>query len=285
MRRMLVPLAVALSVGVSAGPALAQDAAPGAEKPAAVRRAPASSDRGSDPTPHARARTREHRVESSPPPASADVPQVATASVEPASATPSDAARSQRRGGGRGGSGSGGAVSRPREGRPATGTARPRGGGGGDYRPQPPARGGTTYVVRPYRWYGSPYGYYPFGFGLSSYYFDPFWASPWAYGSWGYGGYGYGPGYGPAYGGGYGGGQGWDTGSLRLKVKPRHAEVYVDGYLVGSIDEFDGVFQSLPLEAGTHSLEIRADGYESLTFDIRLLPQRKITYEGELLKR
>ena len=51
------------------------------------------------------------------------------------------------------------------------------------------------------------------------------------------------------------------VGSLRLKVKPGHAQVFVDGYLVGPVDSFDGVFQRLNIEAGSHRIELRADGY------------------------
>ena len=59
----------------------------------------------------------------------------------------------------------------------------------------------------------------------------------------GYGGY---PGY---YGGSYSGytSSYRDTGGLRLKVKPRDAQVLVDGYFVGTVDDFDGVFQRLDL--------------------------------------
>ena len=49
------------------------------------------------------------------------------------------------------------------------------------------------------------------------------------------------PGYGgyPAYGG-Y-----WDASAdLRVQVTPRTAEVYVDGYLVGNVDDFDGTLSA-----------------------------------------
>lgn len=281
MRAFVIPVATVLTLVGGLGSAWAQDAEPAAEQPKAVQRVPSGTQSVAMPTSRS-APTREHRVVPRAPERMSAEPVDAVVAHPTSTADEAGAVREQRRGGGGGrGSGPGGAVSRPREGRPATGTARPRTGSDGYWGP---SRGGSNvYVVRPNRWYGA-YGYYPFGLGLSSFYYDPFWGSPYAYGAWGYGPWG--PAYGPAYGGwGGGGGVGWDTGSLRLKVKPRHAEVYVDGYLVGSVDEFDGAFQSLPLEAGTHSLEIRADGYEPLTFDIRLLPQRKITYEGELQKR
>ena len=100
--------------------------------------------------------------------------------------------------------------------------------------------------------------------------------------SFGFGGYydgGWGP-YDPWYGG-YPSAGGY-TGSIRLKVKPRNAAVYVDGFFVGLVDEFDGIFQRLPIEPGAYTIEIRADGYEPHTFDVRVVPDRTTTYEAEL---
>jgi hypothetical protein len=54
------------------------------------------------------------------------------------------------------------------------------------------------------------------------------------------------------------------TGSIRLKVSPGTAEVYIDGVLAGAAREFDGMFSHhLVLESGPHQLELRADGYET----------------------
>ncbi len=74
-------------------------------------------------------------------------------------------------------------------------------------------------------------------------------------------------------------------GSLRLKVKPAEASVYVDGYYVGLVDDFDGIFQRLHVEPGPHRIEIREPGYEPLTFDVRIDPGHTTTYRGELEKR
>jgi PEGA domain-containing protein len=97
--------------------------------------------------------------------------------------------------------------------------------------------------------------YYPYGF------YDPWygpwyrpWYSPWYgyYGPWGYPPYPY-----PYYH--------YDPGaSLRLEVKPREAEVYVDGYFAGVVDDFDGVFQRLPVTPGEHDIELYLDGYRSV---------------------
>ncbi len=73
-----------------------------------------------------------------------------------------------------------------------------------------------------------------------------------------------------------------EEGLLRLKIKPRDAEVYVDGFFVGIVDEFDGVFQRLHIESGTHRVEIRAPGYEPLVVDVRISADHLTTYQGEL---
>jgi hypothetical protein len=41
-------------------------------------------------------------------------------------------------------------------------------------------------------------------------------------------------------------------------MTPRHAEVFIDGYYAGLVDDFDGIFQSLKLESGPYGVEIVA---------------------------
>jgi PEGA domain len=123
--------------------------------------------------------------------------------------------------------------------------------------------GGGTTVIVPGGYYG---GYLPWGYaglGLAGYYGGGY-----------YDGYGYGY---PQYSASSG-----EEGSLRLKVKPRDASVFVDGYFAGHVDDFDGVFQRLHIEPGPHRIEISADGYETLTFEIRAESDRKTTYTGTL---
>ena len=91
---------------------------------------------------------------------------------------------------------------------------------------------------------GYPY-YSPFYWG--SYWGSPFW-----------GPYGYWPAYG--YYGGY-----YDYASeLRVMATPREAEVYVDGYLVGTVDDFDGWSQRLRIHPGEHEIELYLEGHRSL---------------------
>jgi len=112
---------------------------------------------------------------------------------------------------------------------------------------------------------------------------------PWGWAGLGFGGY-----YGGYYGyydpwldgGGYYGQSyvtsGYDDGMLRLKMKPRDGMVYVDGFFAGVVDDFDGVFQHLRIEAGPHHIEVRADGYEPLELDVQIQRGRQITYSGDL---
>lgn len=166
------------------------------------------------------------------------------------------------------------AYSRPREGRTPTGTAVQR--------EVPIDRGRGRYYDPYYGRYYNQYYWPGYGFGLGYFGYDPMWFDPYA-DPYGYQG-GYGPGGGYVGGsGGYGYSRGYrDAGSLRLKIKPREAKVYIDGYFVGEVDSFDGLFQRLGLEAGGHRVEIRADGFEPLQFEVLITPGESVTYKGEL---
>jgi hypothetical protein len=63
------------------------------------------------------------------------------------------------------------------------------------------------------------------------------------------------------YGGRYYYGGNWA--SARLEIKPRDAQVFVDGYYVGIVDQFDGVFQRLDLPGGEHEVAVYLKGYRS----------------------
>jgi hypothetical protein len=58
--------------------------------------------------------------------------------------------------------------------------------------------------------------------------------------------------------------------------------VYVDGYFVGLVDDYDGTFQRLELDAGPHRVELRKAGFPSMTIEVRILEGETVTYRGEL---
>lgn len=181
----------------------------------------------------------------------------------------------------------------------------PRIRSGERYRP----RSGYRYAYN----YRRGYGYHrhrPF-FGRHRHVYFPGYRYPRAYGSYFYfpgfyfgSGFGYRPGvhvgiysgygypygsYGPydPYGGytyySYGHVADAYTGFLRLKVRPRGAQVFVNGYFVGIVDDFDGIFQRLRLEEGTHAVELRHPGYQTLVLDVLIVPGEKVTFEGDML--
>jgi hypothetical protein len=184
---------------------------------------------------------------------------------------------------------------RPQGDRPTTGYAVPRDsslyppGGGGYYPiyPSYPIHGYYPAGYYPYYSYYPYYPYYPywgFGWGLG-FVWDPFW--------FGAGG-GY-PDYGsPAYGGGSSGGsyaggytpsRSLPQGALRIKAKPREARVIVDGAVTGTVDDFDGKFQKLELDEGSHEVRLEAEGYEPLTFEIMIVAGQTVNYTGKLRKQ
>lgn len=200
------------------------------------------------------------------------------------------------------------AYSRPRDGRNATGQAVPRTGSvpNGDhnhgYYPYYPG-----YIYDPYYsfyynpYYSARYGYwapYGYGYGLGYFSYDPFLFGAFGYPS--YGGYSgvydpYSAGGGGYSVGGYAGGGSSSSssssqvyagsGSIRLKVKPRNAEVFIDGLSVGTIDSFDGVFQRLDVQAGPHKIELRAEGYQTEQFDVVVTAGETATYKGDMKRR
>ena len=136
-----------------------------------------------------------------------------------------------------------------------------------------------------YRW--SPIGFAPWSLiygsiGFSNFGYYGAFGSPNPY----YGNYGYG------YGGGYGPGayspwqaSGYEIGGVRLRIRPRDAQVFVDGYYAGLVDDFDGTFQSLRLEQGGHKIEIHMPGFEDLELDVHVQPGRTITLDEVLRPR
>jgi hypothetical protein len=61
-------------------------------------------------------------------------------------------------------------------------------------------------------------------------------------------------------------------GSLRLDVDQKQAEVFVDGWLAGVVDDFDGFFQSLTLRPGEYEIAIYLEGYRTERLSLLVAP-------------
>lgn len=137
---------------------------------------------------------------------------------------------------------------------------------GRDYRYVPVPRG-NRYSYPP-RTYVVPYGYRPQGYrsdwSVNLYFGRPYRTYPGYYGRGSYGYFDIYPGL--AYG------------SLRIVDAPRDAQVFVDGYYAGVVDDYDGVFQRLNLEPGGHQIEIDVyPGVPPMDFDVYIEPGRTVT--------
>jgi len=65
--------------------------------------------------------------------------------------------------------------------------------------------------------------------------------------------------------------------SMRIQVKQRDTQVFVDGYYAGVADDFDGTFQRLRLEPGQHTLQLFLPGHRLFTEDLYLQPGNTFT--------
>ena len=75
------------------------------------------------------------------------------------------------------------------------------------------------------------------------------------------------------------------TGSVRLRVKPSNGKVYLDGTFMGVVDQFDGLTDHLAAPVGRHEIEVRADGYDTLTLAVDVEPDKTVTVRGSLPKK
>jgi hypothetical protein len=116
-------------------------------------------------------------------------------------------------------------------------------------------------TVVPYR----PYVYRP-SLGLGGVYYGYNGAYPYGYTPRGY----YDPLPGVAYGG------------VRITGAPRDAQVFADGYYVGIVDDFDGVFQHVNLQAGPHHIEVQEPGLQPIAFDVMVQPGQTITFRADM---
>jgi hypothetical protein len=96
------------------------------------------------------------------------------------------------------------------------------------------------------------------GFGYRPFYYDPFWG-PYPY--YGYGAYPIGV---------------RNIGEVRVLATPKQAEVFVDGFYAGVVDDFDGTFQRLHITPGGHAVTLHLEGYRTVTQNIYVTPDQTV---------
>ena len=103
------------------------------------------------------------------------------------------------------------------------------------------------------------------------FFYSPYWYDPWFAPQWGW--------Y-PPYRGAYRA----PEASVKLEVKPNDAEVYVDGYYAGVVDDFDGAFQRLHVAPGEHELELYLAGYRPVKQKVYLTADNTFKVKYTLVK-
>ena len=73
------------------------------------------------------------------------------------------------------------------------------------------------------------------------------------------------------------------AGSVRIDIPQRDATIYVDGFYVGMVEDFNGDTEQLNLVPGPHHLEIRAPGFQTAIFDVNIQSGKTITYRTALV--
>ncbi len=75
-----------------------------------------------------------------------------------------------------------------------------------------------------------------------------------------------------------------NMGGVSFDVTPSTAQLFVDDTLVGTVGQFTPTTQPLGLEAGHHRVEVRADGYQTLSFDVDVVAGQVIPFQGTLTR-
>jgi hypothetical protein len=72
---------------------------------------------------------------------------------------------------------------------------------------------------------------------------------------------------------------------VSFEITPVDADVFVDGTYVGRVSNFGPLSQPLPVTPGRHLIELRREGYQTLSFDADVAAGQVIPYEGAMQPR
>ncbi|HYM21779.1 MAG TPA: PEGA domain-containing protein [Vicinamibacterales bacterium] len=73
-----------------------------------------------------------------------------------------------------------------------------------------------------------------------------------------------------------------NMGGVSFEITPSDAKIYVDGIEMGTVGQFTPMSQPLGIDAGRHKIEIRAQGYHTITFDADIVAGQVIPYQGQM---
>lgn len=117
-------------------------------------------------------------------------------------------------------------------------------------------------VGYPYSYY-DPYGFYNYGVGVLPGYSSTYRT--------------YSSGSGSSYGSSYD-----QIGGLSFDIDPVDASVFIDGQYIGVAADFSSAQMPLTMAAGRHHIDLRAQGFMTVSFDITVVAGQVIPYEGSM---
>ncbi len=72
------------------------------------------------------------------------------------------------------------------------------------------------------------------------------------------------------------------TATLKLKIKPKRAAVFLDEKYVGHAGEFGGAFRSMKISPGKHRIRVELPGYRTFDTEVNLLADQATEVKTEL---
>src|SRR5258706_15805249 len=73
------------------------------------------------------------------------------------------------------------------------------------------------------------------------------------------------------------------TATLKLKIKPARAAVFLDEKYVGHAGEFGGAFRYMKISPGKHRVRVELPGYRTFDTEVNLLADQKTEVKTELM--
>jgi hypothetical protein len=74
------------------------------------------------------------------------------------------------------------------------------------------------------------------------------------------------------------------TATLKLKIKPKRAAVFLDDKYVGHAGDFGGAFRSMKISPGKHRVRVELPGYRTFDTEVNLLADQETEVKTELIK-
>jgi len=73
------------------------------------------------------------------------------------------------------------------------------------------------------------------------------------------------------------------TSTLKLKIKPKRAAVFLDEKFVGHAADFGGAFRSMKISPGKHRIRVELPGYRTFDTEMNLLANQESEVKTELV--